>query len=77
MATELLGAKGLALLRWSSRRMLCMPEEEVRGGITMGSIDEARVQGRRAVGGLDGIDEAEEGGREAREREQRRWGLRA
>jgi hypothetical protein len=39
MATELLGAKGLALLRWSSRRMLCMPEEEVRDGITMGSIE--------------------------------------
>jgi len=34
LAVELLGAKGTGLLRWSSRRMLRMPEEEERGGIT-------------------------------------------
>ena len=34
LAAELLGAKGTGLLRWSSRRMLRMPEEEERGGIT-------------------------------------------
>jgi hypothetical protein len=56
MATELLGAKGLALLRWSSRRMLCMPEEEVRGGITMGWTK------RGCEGGEDGWDRAEEEG---------------
>jgi len=49
LATDLAGAKGLDLLRWSSRRMLRMPAEEERGGryITMeeegcGSIGSTR-----------------------------------
>jgi len=49
LATDLVGAKGLDLLRWSSRRMLRMPAEEERGGryITMaeescGSIGSTR-----------------------------------
>ena len=37
LAAELLGAMGSGLLRWSSRRMLRMPEEEEGGGITTGA----------------------------------------
>ena len=52
LAADLLGAKGLGLLRWSSRRMLCMPDEEERGGITMGSepdwIEEEEVEAAKA-----------------------------
>ena len=45
MATDLVGAKGLDFLHWSSRRMLRMPEEEDRGGryITMEGGGELRV----------------------------------
>jgi len=55
LAADLLGAKGLGLLRWSSRRMLCMPDEEERGGITMGiRADLDRGKGRGGCGEGEG-----------------------
>ena len=55
LAADLLGAKGLDLLRWSSRRMLCMPDEEERGGITMGiRADLDRGKGRGGCGEGEG-----------------------
>jgi len=50
LATDLVGAKGLDLLRWSSRRMLRMPAEEERGGryITMAGESFGSTRSREA-----------------------------
>jgi hypothetical protein len=65
MATELLGAKGLGIMGWSSRWMLCMSEEERHGDITMGSKKRGRRR-RRDVGGWMGSSQR----RKARHKEQ-------
>ena len=93
MAAELLGAKGLGLLRWSSRRMLRVPDaEEERGGIAVGSEKrggadqiEVRRRRRRSGGGGTkaralswGLMDPIEKKRGRKTREQRRvWGWRA
>ena len=90
MAAELLGAKGFGLLRWSSRRMLRVPDaEEERGGIAVGSekrggADQIEVRRRRSGGGgtkaraLSWLMDPIEKKRGRKTREQRRvWGWRA
>lgn len=79
LAIDLLGAKGLGLLRWSSRRTLCMPDEQERGGIAMGSenrggADRIEEETQKICGGMDRAEREER--RKAR-KQRRVWGLRA